>query len=105
MPTLLISYYFQFRDDEAIPLPLLDPVKSRLGVIVLLLVISGGPLFYPIFAASGLLFVYAILVVIPLDLPTLVYYFGLFLNWMPPLLVVVLAVLIISIVIIEFRHM
>lgn len=105
IPTLLISYYFQFRDDEAIPLPLLDPVKSRFGVIVLLLVISGGPLFYPIFAASGLLFVYAILVVIALDLPTLVYYLGLFLNWMPPLLVVVLGVLIISIVIVEFRHL
>jgi len=61
MPTLLISYYFLFDDDEAIPLPLLDPVKSRLGVITLLLVISGGPIFYPIFAASGLLFVLAII--------------------------------------------
>ncbi|MHA2378466.1 MAG: hypothetical protein ACXADS_04255 [Candidatus Thorarchaeota archaeon] len=105
MPTLLISYYFQFRDDETLPIPLLDPVKSRLGVIVLLLVISGGPVFYPILAVSGLLFVYAILVVIPLDLPTLVRYFVLFLNWMPPLLVVIVGIVIVSIVIIQFRHL
>ncbi|MFX1603349.1 MAG: hypothetical protein ACFFCK_07675 [Promethearchaeota archaeon] len=105
MPTLLISYYFQFSDDETLPIPLLDPVKSRMGVVVLLLVISGGPVFYPIFAASGLLFLYAILVVIPLDLPTLVRYFVMFLNWMPPLLVVIVGVLIVSVVIIEFRHL
>jgi hypothetical protein len=105
MPTLLISYYFQFSDDETLPIPLLDPVKSRMGVVVLLLVISGGPIFYPILAASGLLFIYAILVVIPLDLPTLVRYFVMFLNWMPPLLVVIVGILIISVVIIEFRHL
>ena len=104
MPTLLISYYFLFDDDEAIPLPLLDPVKSRLGVITLLLVISGGPVFYPIFAASGLLFVLAILAQSPLTLPVLVGYFIEFINWMPPLLVLIVGVAIVSIVIIEFKH-
>ncbi|MFW9886573.1 MAG: hypothetical protein ACFFER_00210 [Candidatus Thorarchaeota archaeon] len=104
MPTLLISYYFLFDDDEAIPLPLLDPVKSRLGVITLLLVISGGPVFYPIFAASGLLFVLAILAQSPLTLPVLIGYFIEFINWMPPLLVLIVGIVIVSIVIIEFKH-
>ncbi|MHA2142235.1 MAG: hypothetical protein ACXADC_08090 [Candidatus Thorarchaeota archaeon] len=104
MPTLLISYYFLFDDDEAIPLPLLDPVKSRLGVITLLLVISGGPVFFPIFAASGFLFVLAILIQNPVTLPALIGYFIEFINWMPPLLAVIVAIVIISIVIIEFRH-
>ncbi|MFX0107444.1 MAG: hypothetical protein ACFE7R_04105 [Candidatus Hodarchaeota archaeon] len=105
VPTLLVSYYFQFNDDETIPFPLLDPVKSRLGVIVLLLVISGGPIFFPIFGVYGLFVVYAVISVNPLDLPTFLGYFVDFLYWMPPLLVVIVAVLIISIVIIEFRHM
>jgi len=104
MPTLLITYYFLFDDDEAIPLPLMDPVKSRLGVITLLLVISGGPVFFPIFAASGLLFVLAILVQNPLTLPALIGYFIEFINWMPPLLLLIVAIVILSIVIIEFRH-
>ncbi|KXH73279.1 MAG: hypothetical protein AM326_00590 [Candidatus Thorarchaeota archaeon SMTZ-45] len=104
MPTLLISYYFLFDDDEAIPMPLLDPVKSRLGVITLLLVISGGPVFFPIFAASGLLFVMALLVQNPLTLPLIISYFIEFINWMPPLLVLIVAIVIASIVIIEFRH-
>lgn len=104
MPTLLISYYFLFDDDEAIPLPLLDPVKSRLGVITLLLVISGGPVFYPIFAASGLLFVLAILAQSPLTLPVLIGYFIEFINWMPPLLVLIVGIVIVSIVTIEFKH-
>ncbi|MHA2119102.1 MAG: hypothetical protein ACW98J_09290 [Candidatus Thorarchaeota archaeon] len=104
MPTLLITYYFLFDDDEALPLPLLDPVKSRLGVITLLLVISGGPVFFPIFAASGLLFVLAILVQNPLTLPALIGYFIEFINWMPPLLVLIVAIVILSIVIIESRH-
>lgn len=104
MPTLLITYYFLFDDDEAIPMPLLDPVKSRLGVITLLLVISGGPVFFPIFAASGLLFVLAILAQSPLTLPVLIGYFIEFINWMPPLLALIVAIVILSIVIIEFRH-
>jgi hypothetical protein len=104
MPTLLISYYFLFDDDEAIPLPFLDPVKSRLGVITLLLVISGGPVFYPIFAASGLLFVLAIIAQSLLTLPVLIDYFIQFINWMPPLLVLIVGVAILSIVIIEFKH-
>lgn len=104
MPTLLISYYFLFDDDETIPLPLLDPVKSRLGVITLLLVISGGPVFYPIFAGSGFLFVLAQLTQNPLTLPILIGYFIEFIGWMPPLLVLIVGIVIISIVIIEFKH-
>lgn len=105
MPTFLITYYFKFDDDETIPIPLLDPVKSKLGVLILLLVISGGILIYPIFAVYGFLLVSAILIVMPpFDIATIISYFQIFLGWMPPLFAFVLVLLIISIVIIEFRH-
>ncbi|TFG09743.1 hypothetical protein EU538_04055 [Candidatus Thorarchaeota archaeon] len=104
LPTFLPSYYFQFADDETIPMPLLDPTKSRLAFIVLLLVISGGPVFYPIFAVYGLLLVYAHVVIIALDPSTILGYFEIFLNWMPPILLIIVLVVILSIVIIEFKH-
>lgn len=103
-PTFLPSYYFQFDDDEIIPFSLLDPTKSRLALLVLLLVISGGPVFYPIFAVYGFLLIYAHLVVIALDPSTIVGYFELFLNWMPPILLLIVLMVILSIVIIEFKH-
>ena len=105
MPTLLISYYFHFSDEESIPIPLLDPTKSKLAVLILLLVISGGPILYPIFAVYGFLLVYAILVVIPLNISTILQYFALFLFWMPPVLILIVGVLIISVVIVEFKHL
>lgn len=105
MPTILITYYFKFDDDETIPIPLLDPVKSKLGVLILLLVISGGILIYPIFAIYGFLMVSAIVIVMPpFDIATIVSYFEIFLRWMPPLFAFVLVLLILSIVVIEFRH-
>ncbi|TFF91075.1 hypothetical protein EU545_05765 [Candidatus Thorarchaeota archaeon] len=104
MPTFLPSYYFQFEDDETIPLPLLDPTKSRLAFIVLLLVLSGGPVFYPIFAVYGFLLAYAHLVIIALDPSTILGYFEIFLNWMPPILLLIVGLVILSIVVIEFKH-
>lgn len=104
MPTLLISYYFQFDDSQTIPIRLLDPTKSRLAVIALLLVISGGPVLYPIFAVYGFLLCYAFLIIVPLNPGTILTYFQAFLNFMPPIMAIVVGVLIISIVIVEFRH-
>jgi len=54
-PILLISYYFRFSDQESIPEPLLDPIKSKLAVIIILLIISGGLVLYPIFAIVGMI--------------------------------------------------
>jgi hypothetical protein len=105
MPTFLISYYFQFSDDEVIPIPLLDPTKSRLAVLILLLVISGGPIFYPIFTLYGFFLVYAKLVAIVLDPSTILFYFERFLfTYMPPILFIIVLGIILSIVIIEFKH-
>ena len=105
MPTFLISYYFQFSDDEVIPIPLLDPTKSRLAVMILLLVITGGPILYPIFTFYGFFRVYARLVEIVFDPSIILYYFELFLfNVMPPILFLILVSIILSIVIIEFKH-
>ncbi|MFW9850854.1 MAG: hypothetical protein ACFFF4_17135 [Candidatus Thorarchaeota archaeon] len=104
-PTLLIGYYFQMEDSQTIPIKLLDPTKSKLAVLVLLLVVTGGPILYPIFAVYGFLLVYSFIAVIPLDPITILYYFGLFLNWMPPILAFIVGMIIISIVIVEFKHL
>ena len=104
MPSFLIFYYFRFDDDETIPISLLDPTKSRLAVVILLLVISGGPILYPIFAVYGFFLAYAYLTSIVIDPSTILYYFEVFLNYMPPVLMIIVAIVIISIVAIEFRH-
>ena len=105
MPTFLISYYFQFSDEEVIPIPLLDPTKSRLAVFILLLVITGGPILYPIFTLVGFFVAYAHLVAIVLDPSTILYLFEIFLfRFMPPILFLIVVGIIVSIVIIEFKH-
>ena len=103
-PTLLVSYYFRFDDNESIPIPLLDPTKSKIAVLTLFLVITGGPILYPIFAISGTLFMYEYLLINPLFPSLIIQYFGIFLNWMPPIIGIILLILILSVVIVEFRH-
>ncbi|MHA1928920.1 MAG: hypothetical protein ACTSV2_10145 [Candidatus Thorarchaeota archaeon] len=103
-PTLLISYYFRFDDNETIPIPLLDPTKNKIAVLTLFLVITGGPIIYPIFAVYGTLFMYEYLLVNPLFPSLIIEYFGIFLNWMPPIIGIILLILILSVVIVEFRH-
>ncbi|TFG14451.1 hypothetical protein EU537_03260 [Candidatus Thorarchaeota archaeon] len=104
MPTLLISYYFQIEDSKTIGIPLLDPTKSRLAVIILILVISGGPILYLIFGVYGFLLVGSYLAANPFDPSTILSYFELFLNWMPPIFIFIIGIVIISVVAIEFRH-
>lgn len=104
MPTVLVKYYFQFSDQDMIPLRLLDPIRSRLGVLVLILVITGGIAFYPIFAVYGFLLVWGHLTTIALHPQEIVRYFGIFLNWTPPLFVVVFLIVILSVLAIELRH-
>jgi hypothetical protein len=105
MPTFLISYYFQFDDSDTIPIRLLDPTKSKLAVVVLLLVISGGPVLYPIFAVYGFLLTYSFISYVPLVPETILTYFEAFLNFMPPIMAIVVGILIISIVAVEFKHL
>jgi len=100
-PTFLISYYFQFGDDETISVPILDPTQNRLGIIILLLVITGGPIFYPIFAGYGALVAFSLISRIGIDPVTI---FERFLAWMPPIIVIVVIIIIVSIVAIEFKH-
>jgi hypothetical protein len=104
MPTVLATYYFQFSDQETIPLWILDPIKSRLGVVVLLLIITGGVAFYPIFAVYGFLLVWGHLAIIALHPQEIVRYFGIFLNWTPPLFLAVFLIALLSVVAIELRH-
>ncbi|TFG34925.1 hypothetical protein EU527_01055 [Candidatus Thorarchaeota archaeon] len=103
-PTILVIYYFKFSDQETIPLPLLDPTKNRLAVIILLLVISGGILLYPIFAIYGFLIIGVRLPIIAIAPPIIIDYFVIFLNYVPPLLLIAFVIIILSIVMIEFKH-
>ncbi|MHA1587991.1 MAG: hypothetical protein ACTSV9_04340, partial [Candidatus Thorarchaeota archaeon] len=64
----------------------------------------GGPILYPIFAIYGFFLAYAHLASIIIDPSTILYYFEVFLNYMPPVLMLIVAIVIISIVAIEFRH-
>ncbi len=104
-PTILILYYFEISDQETIKVPLFDPTKNRLAVLILLLVITGGPILYPIFAIYGFLLVWGHLTIIALDPARIVYYFGIFINYAPPLLLIVAAIIVGSIVMIERKHM
>jgi hypothetical protein len=103
-PVLLITYYFSFSDQEEIPDSLFDPIKSKLAVIVLLLVISGGIVLYPIYAIVGLLLLWGALPTIVLQPNTIMLYFAAFLDLVPPLLLLALAFIVLSIVVIEFKR-
>ena len=103
-PTVLVTYYFKFSDQETIPLPLLDPTKSRLAVVILLLVISGGIVLYPIFAIYGFLIIIARLPIIALSPTIVIDYFIIFLNYFPPFLLLIFVIIVLSIVMIEFKH-
>ena len=59
LPTLLIAFYFNISDEESIPNPLLDPIKSRIAVIIILLILSGGIILYPMFAIYVMLLLLA----------------------------------------------
>ncbi|MFO7837467.1 MAG: hypothetical protein R6V83_12565 [Candidatus Thorarchaeota archaeon] len=104
IPTFLPSYYFQFSDQETIPMPLLDPTKSKLAVLILLLIITGGPVLYSIFAIYGFFLIQAHLLIIALKPAVILEYFGIFLNWMPPIIGFMVAIVILSIVAVEFKH-
>ncbi|MBY8996520.1 MAG: hypothetical protein KGD60_02220 [Candidatus Thorarchaeota archaeon] len=104
LPTILVTYYFEISDQETIKVPLFDPTKNRLAVFILLLVITGGPILFPIFAIYGFLLVWGHLAIIALAPARIVQYFGIFLNYAPPLLLIIAAVIIVSIVMIEMKH-
>ncbi|MFW9794871.1 MAG: hypothetical protein ACFFEE_11240, partial [Candidatus Thorarchaeota archaeon] len=104
LPTFLPLFYFQVSDQETITVPLFDPTKSRLAVIILILVITGGPVLYPIFAVYGGLLVWGHLTIIALHPSTILRYFGIFLNYVPPLMILVAAIIVVSILMIERKH-
>ncbi|MHA1948612.1 MAG: hypothetical protein ACXAAO_04275 [Candidatus Thorarchaeota archaeon] len=103
-PTFLLLYYFLISDQETISVPLFDPTKSRLSVFILILVITGAPVLYPIFAVYGYLVVSDYLAIIALDPTTLLGYFGEFLNYVPPLMILIAGIIILSILMIERKH-
>ena len=104
MPILLITYYFGFSDQESIPEPLLDPIKSKLAVIIILLILSGGLVLYPIFAIVGMLLLWVRIPIIVLQPSTIILYFSVFLNLVPPLLLLAIGLIVLSIIMVEFKR-
>lgn len=103
-PTVLISYYFTVEDHDTISEPLLDPIKSKVAVIIILLILSGGIILYPIFAITGMLLLWVRLPIILLAPSQIILYFVLFLNLVPPLLLIAVAIIVLSIIMIEFKR-
>ena len=103
-PIVLIMYYFKFSDQETIPEPLLDPIESKLAVVIILLILSGGIVLYPIFAIVGIVLLWVRIPSIVLQPSTIVLYFIEFLNLVPPLLLIAVGLIVISIIIIEFKR-
>lgn len=103
-PIVLIAYYFGFSDQETIPEPLLDPVKSKLAVVIILLILSGGIVLYPIFAIVGMMLLWVRIPIIVLQPSTIIQYFMVFLNLVPPLLLIAVGLIVISIIMVEFKR-
>jgi len=57
-PPFLLSYYFQYDVDKKLPHDVLEPVKSRLGVLVLILLLAGGYVAWPFFTVYGFILIY-----------------------------------------------
>ncbi|TFH02795.1 MAG: hypothetical protein E4H14_17365 [Candidatus Thorarchaeota archaeon] len=103
-PTVLITYYFRFSDQDSIPETLLDPIKSRLAVVIILLILSGGIVLYPIFAIVGLMLLWVRIPIIVLQPSTIIQYFVVFLNLVPPLLLIAVGLIVLSIIMVEFKR-
>ena len=103
-PTVLIAYYFNISDEDSISIPLLDPIKSKIAVLIILLIISGGIVLYPIYAVTGMLLLLFRLPNILLNPETIINYFENFLNLVPPLLLIAVAIIVLSIIMIEFKR-
>ena len=104
LPIVLITYYFRFSDQESIPEPLLDPIKSKLAVVVILLILSGGLVLYPIFAIVGMMLLWVRLPTIVLQPSTIILYFSEFLNLVPPMLLFAVGLIVLSIIMVEFKR-
>jgi len=104
LPSLLVLYYFRFSDQETIPEKILDPIKSKVAVVIILLVISGGVIIYPFFAILGFLTLVARIPVIVQNPSQIITFFDIFLNLIPPLLLLFVLFIILSIIMVEFKH-
>jgi hypothetical protein len=104
LPSLLVLYYFRFGDQETIPEDILDPIKSKLAVIIILLILSGGFVIYPFFAVLGFSILLVRLPIIFLNPTSIITFFDIFLNLIPPLTLLFVLVIVLSIVLVEFRR-
>ncbi|MHA1838952.1 MAG: hypothetical protein ACTSYO_03190 [Candidatus Ranarchaeia archaeon] len=67
-PPFLLSVYFQY-DQKELPDPLLDPLKSRVGIVVLIALLAGGYIAWPLYAIYGLYIIISLFMAIPVYSP------------------------------------
>ena len=103
-PPLLLLIYFQY-DQEELPMDILDPTKSGIGVLVLLALLFGGYVAWPLFASYGIYYlILPLLVRPPFALEEIFFLVNqLSIAMGLPLIVYFFAVMI-AIIIIERRH-
>lgn len=101
---ILLTYYFQYADRD-IPHPILDPTKSNIGLVVLVLLLIGGYIAWPAYTIYGIILSYSIYFTEnPLTSEYISYLIESLSLAVSPLLLILALLIAISILLIERRY-
>ena len=105
---ILLIYYFQHDADEPLPHPILDPIKSKIGLLALVLLLIGGLIAWPVYFLYGLYLWYEFYFsLLPPSKITPTYLKNLterVASTIPPLLGIFLVLIALSVALIERRY-
>ena len=103
---ILLVYYFQHDADAPLPHPVLDPIKSKIGLMSLVLLLIGGLIAWPIYFLYGIYLWYEFYFSLPTEI-TPIYLRHLterVASTIPPLLGIFLILIALSVALIERRY-
>ncbi len=103
-PPFLLSYYFMFDEDKELDREALDPTKSRLAVLILIFLLAGGYVILPAFYIYGIVLIISKIPRLKLGFDIILDYPLRFLRLIPPLFLVLIIFIIISVILIELKH-
>ena len=103
---LLLVYYFQHDADIPLPHPILDPIKSRIGLLSLVLLLIGGLIAWPIYFVYGVYLWYEFYFSLPSKITPIYlrYLTERVASTIPPLLGIFLILIALSVALIERRY-
>ncbi|MCD6483595.1 MAG: hypothetical protein J7L47_00630 [Candidatus Odinarchaeota archaeon] len=103
---ILLIYYFQYDADAPLPHPILDPIKSKIGLLSLVLLLIGGLIAWPIYFLYGIYLWYEFYFSLPSEItPTYLRYLTKRVaSAIPPLLGIFLILIALSVALIERRY-